>query len=192
MKSILRAALFLAFLLTTIACGHETKSALEKLEADKSLSDEKAVVEMAKAAWIFVINDDEKYTATTKDGKMLLTGHTRDTLGTTVLDQSNFRSINMGRDAKYMWRLFRSGSKRGLSEMVFTHKEKLLSGEYLDIYRVRLSLEQLKGIAGWDTADPYSTGEHDILDTDEALKVVESIVTTWTIEVDNTSQIKIN
>lgn len=167
-----------ALALFAVACGHETKSALEKLEADKSLSDEQAAVEMAKAAWMYHSGDNEKFTTSKKDGKLLLTGVTEDKLSSTALDEDNFRQIEMEMDAKFMWRLFRSAAKRGLAEMVFTHKQVLPSDPDFELYRVRLTLDQLKGISGWDTADPYSVGEHDILDTDEAKAVVKSIVTT--------------
>lgn len=181
-----------AAVLLAVGCGHETKSALEKLEADKSLSDEQAVVEMAKAAWIYDVGDNEKFTASKKDGKLLLTGMTIDKIAATSLDQDNFRQITMEQDAKYMWRLFRSASKRGLAEMVFTHKQVLAGDPDFEMYRVRLSLDQLKSVSGWDTADPYSVGEYDVLDTPEAQAVLDKIVDTWTVELDNTSKVKIN
>ncbi len=174
-----------------LACGHETKSALEKLEADKTMADDKAVVEMAKASFMHSSGDSEKFSATKKGDALLLTGMTKDTLALTNLDKDNFRQIEMGMDAKYMWRLFRSGTKRGLTEMVFTHKQALSDGSMMDLYRVRLTLAQLKGISGWDTADPYSTGEHDVLDTEAAKSVVKSVVKTWTVELDNIDKLDI-
>lgn len=193
MKPLLWITACACLVLAALGCGHETKSALEKLEADKSLSDDKAVVEMAKAAWLYKVGDDEKFTASKKDdGKLLLTGMTKDKVASTPLSEGNFRQITMEMDAKYMWRLFRSASKRGLDEMVFTHKNVLAGDPDFETYRVRLTMDQLKGISGWDTADPYSVGEYDVLDTDDAKAVMRKIVTTWTVEADNTDKIEIN
>ena len=174
-------------------CTHDTKSAFKDINGDASLSDEQALIKMAKASWLFAVGPNIQFKAT-KDakGKFLLTGFKKDSIGVTPLGDDNFMPITTALDAKYIWRLFRGGLDRGLDEVLYTHKLSLLPDGEMDLYQVRLSAAQLKSVAGWDTADPFSVNEHDVLDTPEALQVTAGIVKAWTMVFNNRDKLKIN
>lgn len=76
--------------------------------------------------------------------------------------------------------------------MLYTHKLSLLPDGGMDLYQVRPSAAQLKSVAGWNTADPFSVNEYDILDTPEALQVTAGIVKTWTVVFNDKDKLKIN
>jgi hypothetical protein len=181
-----------ACLMFTAACGHETKNEIAKLEKDSSLQDDQALQKMAEACWIYTSGDSEKFTARKRpNGVFTLTGQAIDKLGVTSLKQDNLVLVNMLTDAKFMWRLFRAGMKRGLDEVVFSRIITLMPSGTLELYRVRINLAQLKAIPGWDTADPYDVGEYDLLNSPEAKEVEKKIIGTWTVEVNNGDKVKV-
>lgn len=187
------AGLLIAGMGIALACGHETKSAIAKLEKDTKTGDAEALQQMAEAAWMYTFGEREKFTATKRaDGKYVVKGMIVDTLGITSVSGKEYLRIQMLQDAKFMWRLFRGGEKRGLDEVVFSHWITFTNGQKLELYRMRLNTAQLNAnVPAWKTADPYSVGEHDILDTDDAVEVEKQIPETWTVEVNNRDRVKI-
>ncbi len=189
----LSVALSIAAAATATGCSHDTKSAFKDIEGDSSLSDEQALVKMAKASWLFAVGPNIQFKATkTAKGKFLLTGFKKDSIGVTPMSDETFMPITTALDAKYVWRLFRGGLGRGLDEVLYTHKLSLLPDGEMDLYQVRVSAAQLKSVAGWDTADPFSVNEYDVLDTPEALQVTAGIVKAWTMVFNNKDKLKIN
>lgn len=180
-------------LMSLVACGHETKKAVAALEKDTKIADAEAIQKMAEAAWIYTFGERERFTATKKaNGKFSVVGLTTDSIGVTSLSGENYLRIEMLQDAKFMWRFFRGAKSRGLDEMVFSHFITFTNGQKLELYRVRLSLADLDAqVPNWLTADPYSVGEHDILDTDDAVAVEKKITEIWKIEVNNRDKVTI-
>ena len=176
-----------------IACGHETKKAHAALEKDTKISDTEAIQKMAEASWIYTFDDSEKFTVTKKsNGKYSMVGLTTNKLGITSLDAESYLRIEMLQDAKFMWRLFRAAKSRGLEDIVYSRFITFTNGQKLELYRVRLTLADLESIAPtWLTADPYSVGEHDILDTEAAVAVEKKIPELWKVEVNNRDKVKI-
>jgi hypothetical protein len=170
-------------------CTHETAKALAALETDRSISDEAAITQMAEACWIYTSGENESFQASQSSRGILLAGQVVDAARITSLDQKNFRRINMLFDAQFLWRLFRSGVKRSLDEVVLTRIVTLTAGEKIPLYRVRMNVERLRTIPGWDTADPYDADSNEVLQSSEANEVVNAIVDSWTVELDNSGAI---
>jgi len=192
-KKIFLVACLLFPLLILFHCKHEVQSAHEKILKDKSLSDASALPKIAQAAFVYTFQKKHKPFRAVKNpsGGFTLVGYVLDTSKVTSLNQKNFGKIEKRIDAKTLWRIFRGGASRNLSQIIFSRRITLIDGKVIELYRVRISLNDLKKINGWNTADPYSVGEHDVLDTAEAKKVVQEITTSWTVMVDNTSRIRI-
>ena len=188
-----RSALVVCF--TAIAflwsCGHKTKSEIDKLVKDTQLSDAQVIQKMAESAWIFKTENNRNFKAHQKpDGKYILIGSTIDTIPVTTLTKEQFVRINMQDDAKYIWRTLSGGEKRGLDEVVYSHWVKV--GGDMELYRVRVSIAMLdNNVPSWRTADLYSVGDHDILDTDDAKQAVKDIVSHWIVELDNTAALTV-
>ncbi len=190
-NKILGALLLLASAGAALGCGHETKKAYATIEKDSALSAAEALQKMGSASWLFMLDKDKEFSASQReDGKYLVQAKVTDSFSGTTLTAENFLRITMLIDAKYLWRFMRAGEKRGLEEVVLSHW--ITATDKLELYRVRLSVAQLDAqVPAWRTADPFSVGEHDVLDEEDALAVERKIPEVWTVEVNNRDQITI-
>ena len=115
----------------------------------------------------------------------------------TWLSTREIRAWTQEMTAKHVWRLFVALEQRGLRDVtvdLFVKALDATSGKEAEteLYRVHLTLDQLRTLPGWKTLDPYRTRSPstDLYDG-EQLDFVARLVRTWQVQVDNRAAIQV-
>ncbi|MDP7036227.1 MAG: hypothetical protein QF752_17235 [Planctomycetota bacterium] len=180
--------------LILFGCGHPIGTEVAAILTDSDLSDKQTVTATAKAILPHdPINESEAAVEENEDGTLTLnTTHTnRSKLSS--LDKDDLLLVTHSDMAKHLWRMFRAGAERKLVEVSILHRITVMQGGAwipFDLIKVRLTLDQIQSISGWDTVDPYDTGEHDILEPD-GREITNQIQKKWTTELDQSDQLTV-
>ncbi len=182
------------FPLFLLGCGHPIGTEVAEILIDSDLSDEQAVTATAKAILPHnAINEREAIVEKKEDGMLVLNATHTYRSQITSLDKEDLLRVTHSDMAQHLWRMFRAGSKRKLVEVSLLHRITVMQGGAwvpLDLIKVRLTLDQIQSISGWDTVDPYDTGEHDILEPD-GREITDQIQKKWTTELDQSDQLAV-
>ncbi len=179
----------LVVILLALAAG-ACKPKVEKLAADKGLSDEKALEAMAAEVWNLYIGDSRRIAVSKKaNGKYLVEVRIVGGGLTVAKNLQSYREIELITAAQYLWRMVKYGSHRNLDEVALTFGQKVTGGNVVPVYRVRLSVDQLKRVSDWD-ADPYNVDSNDLLD-ESVRHVPKEIRKVWTMDMDNFAALKL-
>jgi len=187
MKKIVSVFVIILFLGMFLSCSKASK--LNKIAKDSKLSDQQAVSEMVGVIWEFIVTKSKRKVKVVKRNNKLMVGVT--IIGypsSTGIGKKYYKQIKLEGVAKYMWRLLRYGQKRNIDSVVVKFIKPLATASNFNLYTVGLSMDQLKKIDGWDTLDPYNTGDYDILD-ESVRQVPKDIIKNWTVFVDNFNKI---
>lgn len=185
---------FLIAMFLLVSCGHETLSNFQDIEKNNSLNNEQKIIEMAKAAWMFIVVDSSREWKLEKIGnnQYRLIGSTIDTSGLSGVNAKNFKATTTQRDAIYVWRLFQGAEKYGLKEIVYSHYMKPLTSDQFLIYRMHLTTNQLDSkVPDWRKLDPFDVGEYDLPNSEAVINIQDTIPTVWTYLEDHFSDVSI-
>lgn len=180
-------AIALAITLGIVACKPE----VEKIAADKGLSDEKALEGIAEDVWKLYSGGRRKIALNkAADGKFSMNVRIQGGSITAAKNAKMYREIELLTAAQDLWRVLKFGSRRNLNAVTLTLAQQVSGGQTIEVYRVRLSLDQLKKVSEWESGDPYNVNEHDLLD-ESVRHIPKEIRKVWTMEMDNFSAIRI-
>ena len=181
------AVLALGLALGIAACKPEA----EKLAANKGLSDEKALEGIAEQVW-HLYSGGRRRIALTKaaDGKFSMSVRIEGGSITAAKNAEMYREIELLTAAQDLWRVMKFGSRRNLDAVTLTLAQQITGGRTIEVCRVRLTLDQLKKVSEWQSADPYDVDEHDLLD-ESVRHIPKEIRKVWTMEMDNFAAIRI-
>lgn len=196
MRNFNRSSLLVFFIAVflLVSCGHETLDKFQDIEKNNSLNNEQKIIEMAKAAWMFIVVDSSRDWKVVKigDNQYRLIGSTIDTSGISAVNANNFKSVTTKLDAIYVWRLFQGAEKFGLKEIVYSHYMKPMGSDQFLIYKMHVTTNQLDSkVPDWRKLDPFDVGEYDLPNSEAVAAVQDTIPTVWTYLDDNFSDITI-
>ena len=180
------ALLAAAIALVLTACKPEA----EKLAGNKGLTDEKAIEGIGESVWHLYKGRRTIVVSKAASGKFAMNARIQGGEITAAKNAKMYREIELQTIAQDLWRVLKYGSRRNLEAVTLTLAQKVSGGQTIEVCRIRLTLDQLKKVSEWESADPYDVNEYDLLD--ESLRhILKEIRAVWTMEMDNFAAIRI-
>lgn len=189
----------IVFAMIALACGcksytQKKKAKIAKIVRDRTIPDEQAIDKIAHVIWAKGMYTHKIAVTKKPNGRFLLRVTATKKSTKTVLSQKYFRSITFSFMARAMWRMFRAGMKRNLDEIVLSERLTLRArtGErpVVEVFRVRMTLDRLKTIPGWESADPYRVDRHGLLRW-KGKKITKKFPKVWQLELDDSHHVLI-
>lgn len=178
-------------------CAQTQPEQAEQIVSNTSIKDKEAISQLANLVFGKTLKEFE---ISKRDEKNLqATIEYGGSSPLTFLSQKNYAKALKQETAKYIFRLLRYGNKRNLDYIRCSLVKPLYvndpmlkkeSVEEFEIFRIYISIEDLKNIKNWDKVDPFLETSQG-LPTKDVVEVLKKIIQNWKVELDEFNRIKV-